>query len=88
LKALTQIAGALSGLALFVAAFIFASLLLAVAALGALLLWGWILWGTRHTRRAGGRAAERGETLVIEGEYVVERDGRGPAGGDPKDPNA
>jgi len=88
LKTLTRIAGALLGFALFAAALIFTSLLLAVAALGALMLWGWILWRTRHARRAAGRAAERGETLVIEGEYVVDRDERGPEGGEPKDPNA
>jgi FtsH-binding integral membrane protein len=88
LQVVTQIAGALFGLVLFAAAFIFTSLVLAVAAAGALILWGWILWRTRHARRAADRTAGRGETLVIEGEYVVDRDESGPAGKDPKDPRA
>jgi hypothetical protein len=88
LKALAQIASALFGLVLFAAAFVFAWLVLVLAALGALMLWGWILWRSRRARRAAGRAAQRGETLVIEGEYVVDRDERLPAGGDRKDPNA
>ncbi|MGB5080670.1 MAG: hypothetical protein WBO23_08000 [Burkholderiales bacterium] len=85
MQALTRIAGALFGLVFFAAAFIFTSLVLAIAAAGALMLWSWILWRTRHERRAAGRAAERGEKLVIEGEYVVDRNEGGPAGRDPKD---
>jgi len=89
LQALTQIAGVLVGLVLFAAAFIFASLILALAALGALLLWGWVMWRTRQARRAAGRASDRRGSLVIEGEYVVDREERAEgAREDPKDPRA
>jgi len=85
LQKLTQIASALFGLVLFAAALIFTSLILAVAAVGALVLWGWIMWRSRHARRTG-RATERGEKLVIEGEYVVDRDEGEPQGKDAKGP--
>jgi len=88
LHTFTQLAGALLGLAFFVAAFIFTSILLAIAAAGALILWCWIMWRTRHARRAAGRAAKNGEALVIEGEYVVDRDENGPRGKDPEDSRA
>ena len=58
------------GVVLFVAAFIFASVILAVAGAFALLLWGWLWWRTRDLREAAARA----EGSVIEGEYRVERD--------------
>ncbi|HZW51815.1 MAG TPA: hypothetical protein VFF05_08135 [Rudaea sp.] len=60
------------GIALFVAAFIFASVLLAIAATAALLIWGWLWWRTREIRRA----AREGDNVVIEGEYRVERESR------------
>ena len=56
----------------FIAAFIFASVLLAIAATAALLIWGWLWWRTREIRRA----AREGDSVVIEGEYRVERETR------------
>ena len=58
------------GIALFVAAFIFASVILAVVAAAALVIWGWVWWRTRDIRRT----AREGDSVVIEGEYHVERD--------------
>jgi len=69
---LQRIVGAMLGIALFVAAFIFASVLLAIAATAALLIWGWLWWRTRDIRRA----AREGDNVVIEGEYRVERESR------------
>ena len=60
------------GIALFIAAFIFASVLLAIAATAALLIWGWLWWRTREFRRA----AREGDNVVIEGEYRLERETR------------
>jgi len=67
LHVITRIAGALLGLVLFAAAFVFTSLILATAAVGALALWAWVMWRARHASSA----AERGQSVVIEGEYVV-----------------
>jgi HAMP domain-containing protein len=58
------------GIALFVAAFIFASVILAVVAAAALVIWGWVWWRTRDIRRT----ARESDSVVIEGEYHVERD--------------
>jgi hypothetical protein len=85
LQVVTQIAGALLGLVLFAAAFIFTSLVFAIAAAGALILWGWVMWRTRHARRAANEAA-RDRGAVIEGEYVVDRDEQGPTDRVPGDP--
>ena len=60
------------GIALFIAAFIFASVLLAIAATAALLIWGWLWWRTREVRRA----ARDSGSVVIEGEYRLERETR------------
>jgi ABC-type bacteriocin/lantibiotic exporter with double-glycine peptidase domain len=76
METLTRIAGAIVGIALFIAAFIFTSVILAIAAVFALLLWGWLMWRTRHLRRAMERAAKEGDGVVIEGEYRVERETR------------
>lgn len=65
--------GLVVGIALLIAAFIFASVIFAVAAILALMIWGWLMWRTRHLRRE----LERGKGSVIEGEYRVERDVRG-----------
>jgi len=75
---LQRIAGAFVGLALFVAAFVFASVILAVAATVALVLWGWLWWRTRDLRRAvaerqasmAGEARDRAAGSVIEGEVI------------------
>ena len=72
LNLLQRIVGAMLGIALFIAAFIFASVLLAIAATAALLIWGWLWWRTREIRRAAGE----GDNVVIEGEYRVERESR------------
>ena len=63
---LQRVFGAVLGIALFIAAFVFASVLLAVVAVAALLLWAWFWWRTRNLpkRPRGG--------VVIEGEYRVE----------------
>jgi len=69
---LQRIIGALLGVALFVAAFVFTSLVLAFAAAVGLVIWGWLWWRTRRLRR---ELRERDGT-VIEGEYRVEREVR------------
>lgn len=58
------------GMVFLVLAFIFASVIFAVAAILALMIWGWLMWRTRHLRRD----LARGEGSVIEGEYRVERE--------------
>jgi len=63
---LQRVAGAALGIVLFVAAFVFASVILAVAAAVALLAWAWLWWRTRNLPKRG-----RGG-VVIEGEYRVE----------------
>jgi len=69
---LQRFLGAVLGIALFIAAILFASVILAIAATLALLIWGWLWWRTRAIRRA----AREGESVVIEGEYRVEREAR------------
>jgi protein-S-isoprenylcysteine O-methyltransferase Ste14 len=69
---LQRILGAVLGVVLFIAAFFFASVILAVAATLALVIWGWLWWRTREMRRA----AREGDNVVIEGEYRVERETR------------
>jgi protein-S-isoprenylcysteine O-methyltransferase Ste14 len=69
---LQRILGAVLGVALFIAAFIFTSVILAVAASVALVVWAWLWWRTRELRRA----AREERSVVIEGEYRVERDPR------------
>ena len=58
------------GIALLIAAFFFASIIFAIAAILALIIWGWLMWRTRHLRRE----MKRAEGSVIEGEYRVERE--------------
>jgi len=67
---LQRVVGLVVGIALLIAAFIFASVIFAVAAILALIIWGWLMWRTRHLRRE----IARGEGSVIEGEYRVERE--------------
>lgn len=67
-----RIAGIAIGLVLFVLAFIFASVILAVAGGVALGVWAWLAWKTRGLRRQ----AAKGDGSVIEGEYRVERETR------------
>ncbi|HEY5636630.1 MAG TPA: hypothetical protein VIS77_06975 [Burkholderiales bacterium] len=77
---LQRIAGAFVGLALFVAAFVFASVVLAVVATVGLVLWGWLWWRTRDLRRAaaarrdamGNGPAGAGDGTVVEGEVIRE----------------
>lgn len=60
------------GIILAVIAFVFASVVLALAAAIALVVGGWLWWRTRHLRREMRRRAEelqRREGAVIEGEY-------------------
>lgn len=68
---LQRVAGAVLGVLLFAAAFVFASIVLALAAVVALAIWGWLWWRTRNLRRA----SPASEGVVIEGEYRVEREG-------------
>lgn len=67
-----RIAGIAIGLVLFVLAFIFASVILAVAGGIALGVWAWLAWKMRGLRRE----AAKGDGSVIEGEYRVERETR------------
>lgn len=67
---LQRIAGVALGLVLFVLAFIFTSVILAVAGGIALGVWAWLAWKTRGVRRQ----AVRAQGSVIEGEYRVERE--------------
>lgn len=75
---LQRIVGAALGLVLFVLAFIFASVVLAVAGGVALGVWAWLAWKTRKLRRemeqGAARETARGDGSVIEGEYRVERE--------------
>jgi len=74
---LQRIAGIAIGLVLFVLAFIFASVILAVAGGIALGVWAWLAWKTRGVRREMAlRRGARGDGSVIEGEYKVERETR------------
>jgi len=70
LSLLQRLVGAALGLVLFVLAFIFASVVLAVAGGVALGVWAWLAWKTRKIRRE----TKKGDPSVIEGEYRVERD--------------
>lgn len=72
MNVLQRVVGLVVGIALLIAAFIFASVIFAVAAVLALIIWGWLMWRTRHLRRE----MERAEGSVIEGEYRVEREVR------------
>jgi hypothetical protein len=69
---LQRILGAALGIALFVLAFMFASVLLAVAGGIALGVWAWLAWKTRKLRRE----MQRSQGTVVEGEYRVERETR------------
>lgn len=70
MNVLQRIAGVALGLVLFVLAFIFTSVILAVAGGIALGVWAWLAWKTRGVRRQAGSA----DGSVIEGEYRVERE--------------
>jgi hypothetical protein len=72
MNVLLRVVGLIAGVALFIAAFVFASVIFAVGAVLALILWGWLMWRTRHLRRE----MERSDGTVIEGEYRVEREVR------------
>ena len=67
---LQRIVSFILGIALLIAAFFFASVIFAIAAILALIIWGWLMWRTRHLRRE----MKRAEGSVIEGEYRVERE--------------
>jgi len=76
---LQHILGALLGIALFTAAFVFASIFIAFAGVAVLVIWVWLWWRTRRLRReiderAGALHGREGE--VIEGEYRVEGEER------------
>jgi hypothetical protein len=76
LRLLQQIAGFAIAIVLFAAALIYASLILAAAAALAIVIGAWLWWRTRGLRRRMREAAERGEGVVVEGEYRVETDRR------------
>jgi hypothetical protein len=69
LNLILRVAGAVLGILLFAAAFIFASVIFAVVAVIALVVWAWLMWCTRNLPK-------RGPGTVIEGEYRVERETR------------
>lgn len=73
MELLQRIVGAILGILLFVAAFVFASFVLAAVAAFALVIWGWLWWRTRKLRRD----LERGERVIIDGEYRIEREVQG-----------
>jgi hypothetical protein len=64
MKILQRILAFIVGLALLVAAFVFASLLLAVMAVVGLVAWAWLTW---RMRKAGIKPAAQG--AIIEGEF-------------------
>lgn len=61
-----RVAGAALGIVLFIAAAVFASVVLALVAALGLVVWAWLAWRSRNLpkRNRGG--------VVIEGEYRVE----------------
>lgn len=75
LNFLRRLGGVVIAIVLTIAALIFASVILAVAAAIAIVLGGWLWWRTRDVRRelrrrdAGTGDSERAEGAVIEGEY-------------------
>ena len=75
LNFLQRLGGLLVAVALTIAALIFASVILAVAAAIAIVLGGWLWWRMRDVRRElrrrdlGSADIERAESAVIEGEY-------------------
>ncbi len=73
---LQRLGGVLVAIVLTIAALIFASVILAVAAAIAIVVGGWLWWRTRDVRRElrrrnleGTADIERAEGAVIEGEY-------------------
>ena len=72
MNVLQRVIAVVVGMVFLVLAFIFASVIFAVAAILALMIWGWLMWRTRHLRRD----LARGKGSVIEGEYRVEREVR------------
>ena len=73
---LQRLGGVLVAIVLTIAALIFASVILAVAAAIAIVVGGWLWWRTRDVRRELRRRdlerasdIERAEGAVIEGEY-------------------
>jgi hypothetical protein len=76
LNLVQRIVGIALAIVLFIAAFIFASVIFAAAALIALGVWGWLVWKTRDLRKAAAQAKAQAEGTVIDGEYRVERETR------------
>jgi hypothetical protein len=70
---LQRIVAAVLGILLFVAAFVFASFLLAAVAAFALVIWAWLWWRTRKLRRD----LAQGEQVIIDGNYRIEREVQG-----------
>ena len=64
---LQRFAGAVLGLLLLAAALVFASVILAIVAALALMVWACVWWRTRNL-------PQRGKGVVIEGEYRVENE--------------
>lgn len=76
MNVLQRILGIALAIVLFIAAFIFASVIFAAAAMLALGVWGWLAWKTRDLRKAAAQSKAQTEGTVIEGEYRVERETR------------
>jgi len=74
MRLLQQALGLLVGLVLLALALVFASILLAVFAVLALVLGGWFWWRTRDLRKRAREA--QGQGVTIEGEYREEREVR------------
>jgi Flp pilus assembly protein TadB len=65
------------GAVFLVLAFMFSLVVLAVVAVGGLLLWGWVWWKTRALRkqmREQGQQPPASEGYIIEGEVIRETD--------------
>ena len=73
MELLQRIVGAVLGILLFVAAFVFASFVVAAVAAFALVIWGWLWWRTRKLRSE----LDRGERVIIDGNYRIEREVHG-----------
>jgi hypothetical protein len=65
---LTRIVAVIVGLALFAGAFVFSVVFFAAAFTIAVLVWGYVLWKTRHLRRQVRQRVYEGD--VIEGTVI------------------
>ncbi|HTQ76564.1 MAG TPA: hypothetical protein VMI15_00935 [Burkholderiales bacterium] len=74
MRLLQRALGFVAAIVLLAAALVYASLILAIAAALAIVIGTWLWWRSRELRRQVRGAAERGEGVVVEGEYRIERE--------------